>query len=61
MAEGNVLYYGDNLDVLKRDVRDGSVDTTYLDPPSVVMGNARCTLVGCRGTQPSQRSMTSLA
>jgi hypothetical protein len=26
MTEGNVLYYGDNLDVLKRHVKDESVD-----------------------------------
>lgn len=29
----NVLYYGDNLDVLRRYVRDESVDLVYLDPP----------------------------
>jgi DNA modification methylase len=29
----NVLYYGDNLDVLKRYVADESVDLVYLDPP----------------------------
>ena len=29
----NVLYYGDNLDVLRRHIRDGSVDLVYLDPP----------------------------
>ena len=33
MAEGNLLYYGDNLDVLRRHVRDESVDLIYLDPP----------------------------
>lgn len=33
MAEGNVLYYGDNLDVLRRHVKDESVDLVYLDPP----------------------------
>ncbi len=32
MAE-NVLYYGDNLDVLHRHVKDESVDLVYLDPP----------------------------
>ena len=31
--EKNQLYYGDNLDVLRRYVRDGSVDLVYLDPP----------------------------
>lgn len=29
----NVLYYGDNLDVLRRHVQDESVDLVYLDPP----------------------------
>ena len=29
----NQLYYGDNLDVLRRHVPDESVDLVYLDPP----------------------------
>ena len=29
----NVLYYGDNLDILRRYVSDESVDLIYLDPP----------------------------
>ena len=29
----NKLYYGDNLDVLRRYVRDKSVNLIYLDPP----------------------------
>lgn len=29
----NVLYYGDNLDVLRRYVKDETVDLIYLDPP----------------------------
>jgi site-specific DNA-methyltransferase (adenine-specific) len=33
MAEGNLLYYGDNLDILRRYVKDESVDLVYLDPP----------------------------
>ncbi|MGB9407526.1 MAG: DNA methyltransferase [Terracidiphilus sp.] len=32
-AEKNKLYYGDNLDVLQRYVKDESVDLVYLDPP----------------------------
>lgn len=31
--EPNKLYYGDNLDVLRRHVADESVDLIYLDPP----------------------------
>jgi site-specific DNA-methyltransferase (adenine-specific) len=29
----NVLYYGDNSDVLRRHIADASVDLVYLDPP----------------------------
>lgn len=29
----NQLFYGDNLDVLRRHVKDASVDLVYLDPP----------------------------
>ena len=32
-TEKNQLYYGDNLDVLQRYVKDESVDLVYLDPP----------------------------
>jgi len=30
---GNMLYYGDNLDILRRYIPDESVDLVYLDPP----------------------------
>ena len=29
----NVLYYGDNLDILRRYLPDVAVDLIYLDPP----------------------------
>jgi site-specific DNA-methyltransferase (adenine-specific) len=32
-VQTNVLYYGDNLDILRRYVADESVDLVYLDPP----------------------------
>lgn len=32
MAE-NILYYGDNLDILRRYINDETVDLIYLDPP----------------------------
>jgi site-specific DNA-methyltransferase (adenine-specific) len=32
-AHLNKLYYGDNLDVLRRYIPDQSVDLIYLDPP----------------------------
>ena len=33
MVNMNTLYYGDNLDVLRRHVKDEAVDLVYLDPP----------------------------
>ncbi len=33
MTAENTLYYGDNLDILKRYIKDESVDLVYLDPP----------------------------
>lgn len=32
-SDGNILYYGDNLDVLRLHQKDESVDLVYLDPP----------------------------
>src|SRR6266581_5644769 len=32
-APPNLLYYGDNFDILRRYVNDESVDLVYLDPP----------------------------
>lgn len=29
----NALYYGDNLDILRKDIPDNSIDLIYLDPP----------------------------
>ncbi len=29
----NTLYYGDNLDILREEIADESVDLVYLDPP----------------------------
>ncbi|MFM6024921.1 MAG: hypothetical protein ACKPER_18660, partial [Dolichospermum sp.] len=29
----NQLYYGDNLEVLRRFIKDDSVDLCYIDPP----------------------------
>ena len=31
--DSNTLYYGDNLDILRRYGKDKSVDLIYLDPP----------------------------
>jgi hypothetical protein len=32
-GQTNVLYYGDNLDILRRYQPDAAVDEAYLDPP----------------------------
>lgn len=29
----NMLYYGDNLDILRRYIKDDTIDLVYLDPP----------------------------
>src|SRR5947208_7868548 len=31
--ETNLLYYGDNLDILRKYIPENSVDLVYLDPP----------------------------
>lgn len=33
LTEANTLFYGDNLDILRRYVKNESVDLVYLDPP----------------------------
>ena len=29
----NKLYYGDNLDILRKSIKDESIDLCYIDPP----------------------------
>jgi len=33
MGLDNILYYGDNLDILQKYIPDNSIDLIYLDPP----------------------------
>ena len=33
LVKENALYYGDNLDVMRRYLKDETVDLIYLDPP----------------------------
>lgn len=33
IIEANALYYGDNLDILRKYIPDESIDLIYLDPP----------------------------
>jgi len=38
----NILYCGDNLEILQKDIDKGSIDLIYMDPHSLVisrMGN----------------------
>ena len=48
----NSLYYGDNLDVLRRHVKDESVDLVYLDPPFNSNANYNV-LFAAQGRHPS--------
>ena len=52
----NVLYYGDNLDILRRYLPDAAVDLVYLDPPfnsnrdyNVIFRNKPAPLTGSNG------------
>jgi site-specific DNA-methyltransferase (adenine-specific) len=45
----NVLYYGDNLDILRRDLPDASVDLIYLYPP--FNSNRDYNVIGRRNTR----------
>lgn len=47
----NALYYGDNLDVLRRHIRDESVDLVYLDPPFNSNANYNVLFAEKDGTQ----------
>lgn len=51
MSEKNTLYYGDNLDVLRRHVGDESVDLVYLDPPFNSNANYNVLFAEKDGTQ----------
>jgi len=31
--DDNFLYYGDNIDILRRYIKDETIDLVYLDPP----------------------------
>ncbi len=51
----NLLYYGDNLDVLRRHVGDGSVDLVYLDPPFNSNANYNVLFAERDGTQAASQ------
>lgn len=50
-AAANTLYYGDNLDILRRYVADESVDLVYLDPPFNSNANYNVLFQAKDGTQ----------
>jgi 16S rRNA G966 N2-methylase RsmD len=52
----NKLYYGDNLDVLRRYVTDESVDLVYLDPPFNSRQDYNVLFKEKDGTTPPRRS-----
>ncbi len=55
MQDKNVLYYGDNLEVLRLHVTDESVDLIYLDPPFKSDQNYNVLFAERNGTQsPAQ-------
>src|SRR5689334_20558158 len=51
MPQDNQLFYGDNLDVLRRHVEDESVDLVYLDPPFKADRNYKVQFAAKDGTQ----------
>ena len=54
--EPNTLYYGDNLDVLKRHIQDETVDLIYLDPPF----NSKATYNVLFGEQDGSRAAAQI-
>jgi site-specific DNA-methyltransferase (adenine-specific) len=44
----NVLYYGDNLDILRRYLPETCVDLVYLDPPSATDAQLLAVEAACR-------------
>jgi 16S rRNA G966 N2-methylase RsmD len=56
----NTLYYGDNLDILRRYVKDETVDLVYLDPP--FKSNQDCNVLDRRGIclhMPGRRELVA--
>jgi len=51
----NRLYYGDNLDILKRHIADESVDLVYLDPPFNSNANYNVLFAEKDGTQAASQ------
>ena len=57
-AKANVLYYGDNLEILRKYIPDNSIDLIYLDPP--FNSNATYNVLYKEKTgEPSQAQITA--
>ena len=54
----NILYYGDNLDILRRYVKDETVDLVYLDPPFNSDQNYNVLFAEHNGSRSSSHAMT---
>lgn len=54
-GSANQLYYGDNLDILRRYVKDESVDLVYLDPPFNSNANYNVLFAEKDGTQAASQ------
>ena len=55
----NTLYYGDNLDILRRYLEDESIDLIYLDPPFNSNADYNVLFAEKDGTQATPRSRPS--
>jgi DNA modification methylase len=53
------LYYGDNLDILRRYMKDESVDLVYLDPPFNSNASYNVTVQGAAGVGSQGRPSNS--
>ena len=51
----NVLYFGDNLEILRRYIPDNSIDLIYLDPPFSSKKNYSIIFRGANSEQPEAR------
>ena len=55
----NLLYYGDNLDVLREHIADESVDLVYLDPPFNSNATYNVLFASRTASEPRRRSRRS--
>ena len=51
----NIPYYGDNLEILRRFIKDESVDLIYLNPSFHYAHGPRCTIINLTGRVAQER------